>query len=143
MQKIKKMLKALDLVAPQGVYAMGLIVNKTEKKIMWNKMPYEIKKVDIDENKDEIDLLKNIFAVLKYEKWLVLDLKIEMPSRIFAALKQLSLSNHIQFTENDKLIELKQPEKSRVVVICNYAVTKKNEEEYAGFKNLFGPVIII
>ena len=143
MENLKKMLKALELVIPEGVYSLGLVINTTGKRIMWGKMSYEIEKIDVEEGKDELELLKQIYEIIKAEKWLVLNLKTVMPPKMFTMLKQLSQNNRLQIIDKDEILELKQSGESRIIIGGLIELINQNEKEFQGFKNIFGPVITI
>lgn len=110
---------------------------------MWGKLPFKTAKIEVDDKSDELELLKQAYQALKSGQWLVLELKAAMPERLFAALRQLSLNNHLQIIHKDKMIEIRQTAKSRLIAIGSPEAIKENEAAFAGFKNLFGPAIIL
>lgn len=141
---IKKFIKAVELVKVENLWSMGLVVNKSGKRIFWNKLIKKPKvKVEIISDKTETEILKEIFKGIKSKKWIILEIKDNLSSKVYSQLKLLSISNRIQFKEKENIVDLQQTEKTRIIVTGLKEVINLVQKQHPDFKNLFGPVITI
>jgi len=142
MANLEKFIQALELVKAEGFYSLGLMINKSGQEIKWGdiiKNKKQIIEVFID--KDATETVEEIQKAMKEKKWIILEIKDELPAIVYAQLRMLSLNNRIQLTKLDKLTEIKQPEESRIILTCLKEVLEKIQGQYPQFKDLFGPII--
>ena len=138
MDKLKQFFKVLKLVKSGGNYDLGLMIY--EKK---PKLPAAIKIIPVKAGAANLESLKQIYQTLKKGSWLAIDLQTVMPGEVYGQLRLLSLSNRLQIIYKDKIIDLKQPEKCRIIVMGGKQIIADNKKTYPDLMNLFGPVIII
>jgi len=136
--------EAIDKASHQGLYDLGLIV-KTPKlkisdliKLIPKGKKAEIFRFNIKETVDE--LIKFIIKAFKEKKWGLIELEDGfLPSRAYNQLRLLSINNRLQIFEQEKEMNLKQPEECRLIIVGDEEVL--SQIKIPTFLRLFGPII--
>lgn len=143
MDKINKFVKAVELVTLEGVFSMGLVVKDNKQKVNWNDFVKNIQKIKVADDVDVLSVIREVHNALKGKKWCLLDLRNYLPSEVYNNLRQLSLNNHLQYTDKEKVVDFKQPKETRIIVEISNDDLKIIISKYPDFKNLFGPIMNI
>lgn len=138
MDKLKQFFKALKLVTPGGNFDLGLIIY--EKK---PKLPAAIKVIPVKAGAANLEIFKKMHEAIKKGSWLALDLNTVLPSEVYGQLRLLAQANRLQIVHKEKIIELKQPEKCRIIVMGVNQIILDNKKAYPDLMSLFGLVIKI
>lgn len=143
-ENIASFFQALDRVSHQELYDLGLIVKSSKLKTLDLIKPVlkgkkaEIFRFNIKSTAD--DLIKFIIKVFQAKKWGLIELEDGfLPSKAYNQLRMLSINNHLQIFEQEKEINLKQPEECRLIIIGNEEVL--SQIKIPTFLRLFGPII--
>ncbi len=138
--------EALRRVSVRGIWDMGLVVAKEEKK---EKIAEELKNktgnAEIFRFVKELspeEFLEALVEALKNEKWLITVLNGgKIDGKIYGALRRLSTSNRLQILhfKNEGELNLKQPPESRIVFVASRRDIEKLD--LPEFIKLFGPVL--
>jgi hypothetical protein len=139
----EKFIQALETVKVNGIFSLGLVVNKSSQVVDWSKLITKLVILSLGEKTSVEEILPGISQAFENKKWLVLDCQTDLPAEIYAQLKLLSTVNRLQLLEGEKVIDTKQPPESRVIVVLSKARLEMILTEYPEFKHLFGPVIDI
>jgi len=143
MQKLEKFIKSLELVKTEGKYDLGLVINKSGRDLVWEKIIPNSVKAEVFYEENEAETLKAVQNVFKSGRWLILELKDGLSAELYAQLRSLSSRNRFQYIEGNEIKDIKMPDKTRIVVEGLEEVLDKINEVYPEFKNIFGPIIEI
>lgn len=143
-ENIVSFFQALEKISHQGLYDLGLII-KTPKlktadliKLIPRGKKAEIFRFNIKSAAD--DLIRFIVKIFQEKKWGLIELEDGfLPSRAYNQLRLLSINNRLQIFEQEKEINLKQPEECRLIIIGNEEVL--SQIKIPTFLRLFGPII--
>lgn len=138
-QELEKFVQALALIKTDDRWSMGLITNRSGEEIDWQKkLGQKVSRVEVTEDKSDRELTEEIRTVLIGDKWLVLDLKTTITNEIYKMLRLLSMSNRLQIIGQSEIENIKQSDKTRVVVTGINEIISKIGENYPDFTKLFG-----
>jgi len=136
-----KFITAVELVAPQGRVAIGLVVNKSGVAVDWGDFIPRAEIIEVDALSDSAgELIKKLSRAVEDGKWIILEIKDGLPSELFAGLRTLATSNRIQKVGADGIGDVKLS-KARIIVIGLPEVLDRIKKTYSDFIGLFGPVV--
>jgi len=140
-ERFVKFIKAVELVAPQGRAAMGLVVNKSGMTVKWPEFLTDPMIVEVDGlSESPVELIVKLGQAVADGRRIVLEIKDRLPGELFAQLRSLATSNRMQMANGEKITDVKLAG-ARIVVVGLSEVIDRVKKEYPDFIGLFGPVI--
>ena len=140
-ERFVKFIKAVELVAPQGRAAMGLVVNKSGMTVKWPEFLTDPMIVEVDGlSESPVELIVKLGQAVADGRRIVLEIKDRLPGELFAQLRMLTISNRMQMANGEKITDVKLAG-ARIVVVGLSEVIDRVKKEYPDFIGLFGPVI--
>jgi len=140
-ERFVKFIKAVELVAPQGRAAMGLVVNKSGMTVKWPEFLTDPMIVEVDGlSESPVELIVKLGQAVADGRRIVLEIKDRLPGELFAQLRTLAISNRMQMANGEKITDVKLAG-ARIVVVGLSEVIDRVKKEYPDFIGLFGPVI--
>jgi len=140
-ERFVKFIKAVELVAPQGRAAMGLVVNKSGESVKWTDFLTDPVIIAVDGLSDSpAELIVKLGQAVADGRRIVLEIKDRLPGELFAQLRMLTISNRMQMANGEKITDVKLAG-ARIVVVGLSEVIDRVKKEYPDFIGLFGPVI--
>ena len=140
-ERFVKFVKAVELVAPQGRAAMGLVVNKSGESVKWTDFLTDPVIIAVDGLSDSpAELIVKLGQAVADGRRIVLEIKDRLPGELFAQLRMLTISNRMQMANGEKITDVKLAG-ARIVVVGLSEVIDRVKKEYPDFIGLFGPVI--
>jgi hypothetical protein len=139
----EKFIKAVGLVAPQGVCSMGLVINKSGRAVNWSAVLDRPAVLAIDGLANSADeFIVAMGKAIESGRWIIVEIKDDLPGVLFSKLKLLATSNRMQYVENGIIKDVKLS-RGRIIVTGLTEVINRVKKEYPDFINLFGAVIEI
>jgi hypothetical protein len=140
-ERFVKFIKAVELVAPQGRVAMGLVVNKSGAAVKWTEFLTNPVIVAVEGLSDSpVELIEKLGRAVSDKRRIVLEIKDRLPGELFAQLRSLAISNRMQMANGEEVKDVKLSE-ARIIVSGLSEVIDRVKKEYPDFIGLFGPVI--
>lgn len=133
----EKFFNALKKVRVNGRWSLGLIIGSGQA-LDFNALGEKIEKIKINSALTIEKIIKKSAKAIKEKKWLILEIKSDLPPELFKQLKLLSEQNRLQ-SPNGESIRL--TDETRIVVLIDRETLKTVEKKYPDFKYLFGPII--
>lgn len=133
---MEKFIKSLEKIKVEGRWSLGLVIG--DLKDVENGVFPSSEKILADGALTPADVIRKIAKIFTLGRWVILEIKKNLPAEICNQLKSLSARNCLVLPDGAERL---MPDTVRVVVVAKNETVKAVEKFYPDFKFLFGPII--